>query len=215
MFSHCVNITSALLKITRQDSECLNAYYLSIMKYELYNMHVISQNLSQKHLKPLFKYLSKMLDIPNDENLIKNFCRRTFEKIPEFYQNDVTKQDWAEFWVGHRLSNTMVTNDHDMQKNICYEMVNLYFYSDNRYHQYPYWESLTQDFTFNNLNFFKSKKYNNAMPIACLNPDDHPNLGVIPSPMRARNIIRPLSYIWHWEDCFYQKINGETGNNGN
>lgn len=161
----------------------------------------------------LFEFLSKIINLPNNENLIQNLNNVIFANIKEQYQNDISEKGTRDLWLGRRLSSALIpTAEH--KKDISYEMVNLFFYSDHRYHQYPYWESLTKDFTFNNLSFFKSKTYNNDMPLASIDLDHQPNLGIVPSPGKVRNIIRPMSYIWHWEDSFYQRISGEEGNQG-
>lgn len=208
-----MNLSTFLTKLSQQETEALTSFYLASIKYNLYQIHVISQKLSTTLFKSLFQYLSDKVGLTFNPNLIENLNHFLFEEIKEKYQNDISEKGSHDLWLGRRLSSSLIpTTEH--KKDISYEMVNLFFYSDHRYHQYPYWEALTKDFTFNNLSFFKSKSYNNDMPIASIDLDHQPNLGIIPSPGRARNIIRPMSYLWHWEDSFYQRINGEEGNQG-
>ena len=108
--------------------------------------------------------------------------------------------------IGRRLSNELVKeknieDSREMTKNsIDFELVDLGFYNDLSYHQYPSWKRAFQSFTHNNLFFTKEVSSNQLY-----NSDAKDFLAAIPKGDKMRNLIKPLSYKLYWESAVFQK----------
>lgn len=164
-----------------------------------------------------FIWLFKILLQPSNLNYYRYFnSSSNFENfIPNLLNSVFTEQLVSETqvddsnWIGKRITNEILATK-DIKKDISYEIIYLKFYSNCNYHQYSSWkEKMNENYSKNSQNIIMHEKGKNELFSSSRNLDSEPIYGIIPKPTQERNLLRPMSYSWHWESTFYQKLDNQ------
>ena len=202
---------SEIFRLSRKLSfitfESLSSHYFEQIKVLLFETNRFARLLSRPMRKKILKLIEKDFDkkFSNFRSFFRFLCKNLTEAAP---LQEKSKQIPILFqenqWLGKRLSQELLGEPSESVKNINYEIVDLGFYNDHSYHQYPQWKKLYQQYTDNNLLFVGPRVFSNVLFSS--NPQSKVTemVGAIPEPSKVRNVIKPLSYRLNWEKEFYQ-----------
>lgn len=202
---------SEIFRLSRKLSfitfESLSSHYFEQIKVLLFETHRFARLLSRPMKKKLLKLIEKDFDqkFSTFRSFFRFLCKNLTETVPlqeKPKQNPTFLQE--SLWLGKRLSQELIGVPSETVKNINYEIVDLGFYNDHSYHQYPQWKKLYQQFTDNNLLFVGPRIFSNVLFSSNPQTKVLEMVGAIPEPSKVRNVIKPLSYRLNWEKEFYQ-----------
>ena len=209
MVSNLSEIFALSKKVNFVGSESISLYYFEKIKVLIYLTSLATKFLDKKLKRILLKKVNKAFHakyhsfIKFYQNIIKRMKKEipiseNMKKIPSLIKENQ--------WIGKRLTNELIDpSELQKNKNINYEIIDLGFYNDHSYHQYPSWKKLFRNLTHNNLFFVNPSIYSNCLYNSNIENNASEMIGAIPLVDRMRNIIKPMSYKLNWEGEFYQK----------
>lgn len=201
MVSYLSEIFEIIGKIKFSPNEGMTTYYLEKSKYIIYLTWKAAKILDHKLRKKLLKkvnteFKQKFVSLED----FHRFLNEDFEinSTKENYQN--VHEKLKNFpWIGKRFSNEILNLQKNDKKNINYELLDMGFYGDLSYHNYPGWKERFEDLSLKNFFFIKPQIFSNRLFSSNFDVRQNQIIGAIPQARRIKKFIKPMSYKFLWE----------------